>query len=641
MFFRFRSTEVRQPVRHQWNDQIGEAQVQLLYGNAGTGVTVTIVAAPVLAYFESRVVENSIVLVWLLYMLFVSGARFVLARRYSDATPKRTHTNRWAALFAAGAGLAGTGWGCAGILLYAETHLINQVFLIFVIGGMMLGGASLLAPRREAFLAFLIPAGILPAIRLMYEGDQEHIVMGLLAVLFTAAVLASTSQWYRTILSSLNLQFENQALLQDVQLANERTQCLNEQLELRVEKRTAELQETTMRLQAEIEQREQAEEELLRVRTLESLGVLAGGIAHDFNNFLTVVQGNIDLAKLHLEPGAPVREILDRTVSACQSAVFLSSQLLTFAKGGAPVRRVVSVAKVILDAVQLAQAGAPGSIVVDVAGDLWPAEVDTGQIGQVLHNILLNAREAMLGDGITEVHAENVGLINDDDKEPRSAACVRISIRDYGAGIAPEVLPRIFDPYFTTKPGGNGLGLAVAHAIVSKHSGHILVNSKLGEGTVFIIDLPASKQLLRSDVALPPRVHRGKGRLLVMEDEESLRILLERVLTTLGYEVQSARDGAEAIALYEAAKASSRGFDAVLLDLTVRGGMGGVEAASKLKEIDPSARLIVSSGYSQAPVMSRFREYGFCDVIQKPWVTADLSEVFRRVLVGQPERKAH
>jgi CheY-like chemotaxis protein len=390
-------------------------------------------------------------------------------------------------------------------------------------------------------------------------------------------------------------------------------------------------------VRAAVTQRLQIEEELLRARKLESLGVMAGGIAHDFNNFLTVVQGNIELAKMRLDPDDPVQATLDQTASACQRAAFLSSQLLIFAKGGAPVRRLVSVVQLVMDAVHLARAGAQTSIAVSISEDLRFAEVDPGQIGQVLHNILLNARQAMPEGGIIEVDAENVVVEDALGADTR----VRISIRDYGCGIAAHVLPHIFDPYFTTKPGGNGLGLATAYAIISKHGGSLSVESKPGDGSVFMIDLPASQEGPAPQAPIGADIQAGTGRILAMDDEEALRKLLETVLATLGYEVQTAHDGAEAIALCEEAKASGRSFDAVLLDLTVSGGMGGIEAAVRLKELDPSWKLIVSSGYSGAAVMSDFRKYGFDDVIPKPWTVAQMSEVLRRVLVPEPDRNAN
>ena len=254
----------------------------------------------------------------------------------------------------------------------------------------MLGAASLLAPRPEAFLAFLIPSGLGPATRLLLRADQTHVAMGVLAVIFTVAVLITTWRIYQTLDSSLRLQFENRDLVENLRAATRETEALNQALERRVQERTAELTQAAEQLRTEIANRERTEEELLRARKLESLGVLAGGIAHDFNNFLTVVQGNIEMAKERLDPGVPVQEILDETATACRRAAFLSSQLLTFAKGGAPVRRLASVKDLAMEAVQLIRAGSSISVNVEIAEDLLFAYVDPGQIGQVLHNILLN-----------------------------------------------------------------------------------------------------------------------------------------------------------------------------------------------------------------------------------------------------------
>ncbi len=622
-----------------WDSREGRilaAQVRLLYSNANVGIGITLVAAPILGRLQWGVVSHLVIVGWCLYMFLVSAARFALGRRYWRTAPSSLNIDRWDTAFAIGSGLAGAGWGAAGVLLYPEAYLANQVFLIFILGGMMLGAASLFAPLPGTFVAFIAPTGLAPAMRLAVQGDEAHIAMGLLAVIFTLATLITTRRIHLTIASSLNLQFDNLDLVKDLQAAKSHVEAMNEQLEIRVQKRTAELQRSTDQLRAEISQREQIEEELLRARKLESLGVLAGGIAHDFNNFLTVVQGNIELAKMDLDPNEPVQAILDQTTNACHQAAFLSAQLLTFAKGGAPVRRVVSVAKLVTDAVHLARAGAQTSMEVSMPENLRFAEVDPGQISQAFHNILLNARQAMPEGGIIEVHAENAVL----DGAHGAGSGVRISIRDYGCGIPADVLPRIFDPYFTTKPGGKGLGLAASYAIVGKHGGKLSVESKPGHGTVFTIDLPASQKSSPSHAPVVARLQTGTERLLVMDDEEAIRKLLATVLVKLGYQVQTARDGAEAIALCEHAKASGRGFDAVLLDLTVSGGMGGLEAVARLKELDPSLKLIVSSGYSDAPVLSEFRKYGFDDVIRKPWALAEVSEVFGRVLVMNSERHA-
>jgi len=604
----------------------------MLYTNVNDGVVVTVVASTILARLQWAIIQHRIILGWWLCMCMVAAARFALGRRWWRAAPLGVEAKKWDTAFTIGAGLAGTGWGAASILLYPADHLEGQVFLAFIIGGMLLGAAHLLAPLPEAFLAFILPAGITPTVRFMVQGDEAHLSMGLLVGLFVAVTLITTRRIHLTIVSSLNLQFENQDLVQDLQAAKSRTEALNEQLEIRVRERTAELQRSTERLKTEIRQREQMEEELLRARKLESLGVLAGGIAHDFNNFLTVVQGNVELAKIQLGRNEPVRAILEQTQTACQRAALLSSQLLTFAKGGSPVRQVVSIARLLTDAVDLARAGAQTSVELSIAEDLRFAEVDAGQIGQVLHNILLNARESMPEGGIIEVDAENVVLAGAQEAANR----IRISIRDYGCGIPVDVLPRIFDPYFTTKPGSRGLGLATAYAIIAKHGGSLSAESRPGHGTVFTIKLPASPGSPAPQAPIVSETQTGTERMLVMDDEEGLRVLLKSLLTRLGYEVQTARDGAEAIALCEDAIVSGRGFDAVLLDLTVSGGMGGLEAVRRLKELDPSMKLIVTSGYSDAPVMSNFREYGFDDVLPKPWRIAEVSQVLQRVLASHP-----
>ncbi len=406
-------------------------------------------------------------------------------------------------------------------------------------------------------------------------------------------------------------------------------QKAHDELATRVAERTAELQQANERLLAEMEQRKQVEEELFRGRKLESLGVLAGGIAHDFNNFLTIISGNIALAKMHLKPADPVSDILEQAAVASKRATSLASQLLTFGKGGAPVRRPTPLAGVVKDAVDLAQAGAQVTIDLVMAGDLWSAEIDIEQISQALHNILLNARQAMPEGGPIEVRAENV--IFDADSPPlRSGRYVVISVRDHGCGIAPDVLPRIFDPYFTTKHSGSGLGLATVHAIIAKHEGHITVQSMLGVETTVSVFLRACAGARLSESAIGQQLQAGSGRILVMDDEESLRRLLAQILKRLGYEVESAREGAEAIELYQRAKDSGHRFDAVLVDLTIPGGMGGKEVAARLREIDDSVILIVSSGYSNIPIMSDFRRYGFDDVISKPWTPLQLSQVLRR-----------
>jgi signal transduction histidine kinase/ActR/RegA family two-component response regulator len=603
------------------------AQVGLLYSNASVGFWVTLIATSILARLQWRDVAHPVLFSWWLYMFLLAAARFILAWRYRRSARSALKTRRWRTGFAIGAGLAGFGWAAAGILLYPEARLVNQLFLVFILGGMMLGAASTLAARPEAYLAFIIPTGLAPAARLVLQGDEPHLFMALMATLFTLATVITTRRIHLTITSSLKLRFENLTLVENLQAATNRAETLNEQLEVRVQERTAELNQSTLQLRAEIAQRQQIEEELLRARKLESLGVLAGGIANDFNNFLAVVQGNVELARSQLDRDAPAQLMLDETAGACKRAALLSSQLLTFSKGGTPVLRLVSLAGLLTDAIPSARAGAQTNFEVCIPENLRSAEVDPGQISQVLHNILLNARQAMPGGGTIKIQAENVDLKVPTGFEPR----VKISIQDHGCGIPDQDLPRIFDPYFTTKPNGNGLGLATAYGIIAKHGGNLSVQTKSGEGTVFTIDLPASEETPEPQT-LTTSIQKGSGRILAMDDEPALQFLMQNVLTKLGYEVQIAGDGAEAIALFEKAKGCGRGFDAILLDLTISGGMGGIETAAKLKALDSSVKLIVCSGYSEAPVASDLQKYGFDDIIPKPWTIASMSEVFRRVL---------
>ena len=504
---------------------------------------------------------------------------------------------------------------------------------MFVLGGMMLGAVSLLSPRPEAFLAFIVPIGLSSGLRFLLDGDSVHLAMGLLAAIFTANILLTTWRIYSTVRTTLTLQFENADLLGNLRMAKAETEELNRQPETRVTQRTAELHHTNERLSAEIEQRKQAEEDLLRARKLESLGVLVGGIAHDFNNFLTIVQGNIGLATMELERGNPVFDILQQTEGACRRAASLASQLLTFGKGGEPVRSVVSAVPMIKDTVSLTAAGANVTTDVHIQPDLWSVEIDASQVSHALQNVLLNARQAMPDGGLIELRAENM-VCQDASLPLRPGKYVKISVRDSGCGIPPDILPRVFDPYFTTRKTGTGLGLAAVHAIISKHLGHVTVQSSLGAGTTFSIYLPASDQKVTSEGQQRDNPAPGSGRILVMDDEDAIRILALRMLEASGYEAVGAKDGSEAIALFEASRGAGRKFDTVLLDLTVPGGMGGKDTAARLREIDPSVPLIVSSGYSDDPVMADFRKYGFAAVLGKPWTIAQLSRVVQAVIQG-------
>ena len=385
----------------------------------------------------------------------------------------------------------------------------------------------------------------------------------------------------------------------------------------------------------DITERKKAEEELLRAQKLESLGILAGGIAHDFNNILTTILGNVSMARMQVAPEGEPFEMLSEAETASIRAQKLTKQLLTFAKGGAPVKETTSIKDILKESPSFVLRGSKSRCEFSIAEDLWPAEIDVGQISQVINNIVINANQAMPEGGIIQVAAENL-IINAGHGLPvNPGRYIRISIKDQGVGIAEKHLKSIFDPYFTTKHDGSGLGLATTYSIIKKHEGHITVESRLGVGTTFHIYLPASdKAVLEKEEV---RLIKGQGRILVMDDEAPLRKMVGRMLKNLGYESEFAKDGAEAIRMYKEAQESEKPYDAVILDLTIPGGMGGKEAIKKLLEIDPEVKAIVSSGYSDDPVLSNFQEYGFKGMMPKPFESQSLSKVLHEVLKGEKE----
>ena len=374
------------------------------------------------------------------------------------------------------------------------------------------------------------------------------------------------------------------------------------------------------------------EKELLKIQKLESVGVLAGGIAHDLNNFLTGVIGNISLARIHENPADRDKRLVEAEKSAMQIRD-LTHQLLTFSKGGAPIVQAASIGSLLRDSVTFASRGANIKCEFTIPDDLWVVEVDEGQISQVVNNLVINAQQAMPEGGAVRVYAENVDVGAERGLPLQPGAYVKISIEDQGVGIPEKHLQRIFDPFFTTKQAGSGLGLATSHSIIEKHNGHLTVESQLGVGSTFHIYLPASpEELLIEKEEEEEKPITGEGRILMMDDEVGVRGLGADMLTDIGYEVTTAIDGAEAIRLYREAMEAGNPFDAVILDLTIPGGMGGKATIPRLIEIDPEVKAIVSSGYSNDPVMANFREHGFKAIIAKPYKIRKMSEVLHEVL---------
>jgi PAS domain S-box-containing protein len=377
------------------------------------------------------------------------------------------------------------------------------------------------------------------------------------------------------------------------------------------------------------------EEQLLRTQKLEAVGLLAGGIAHDFNNLLQGVFGNISMAKMASDKGGEVYGMLEKAEKALRLSMNLTKQLLTFSKGGEPVKKIISLQLVIKDSVKFALSGSNIEYSFDAVADLWPVEADGGQIGQVVQNIVLNAADAMPGGGTVVINARNF-LLGEEGLLPlRCGRYVRIAIEDNGPGIPASYLGRIFDPYFTTKEKGTGLGLATSYSIIKKHGGVLDVKSEVGLGSTFFIYLPASDKELTPEPAGSGNLLPGQGKILVMDDERIVRTIVGQMLTAIGYEVDFADEGNEALKKYSAALESGRPFDAVILDLTVRGGMGGGDTIKKMREMDPSVRAIVSSGYSDDPIVANYADYGFKASLSKPFEVEELSGVLHALLSAE------
>ena len=385
---------------------------------------------------------------------------------------------------------------------------------------------------------------------------------------------------------------------------------------------------------SDITETRKMEDELQRAQKLESIGVLAGGIAHDFNNILTAVLGNLSLARLHAKPGDELHELLAEAAKAASIAKDLTFQLLTFSKGGAPIKKVASIEELLVHTTDFALRGSNVRGSFDIQDDLWSIECDIGQIAQVIHNLVINAKQAMPDGGIVEVAARNVTIGGTDRLPLKEGAHVKLSIRDHGVGIEREHIPMIFDPYFTTKRRGVGLGLTTTYTIVSRHGGYIHVESEVGSGTVFDVYLPSTGKKSRKSRTSrrDPRQEKGRGRVLLMDDEELVRRVAGTLLRSLGYDAVEVAGGAEMIETYVKARDGGTPFDVVIMDLTVPGGMGGKEAIVKLLEIDASARAIVSSGYCNDPIMAHYRQHGFRGVVAKPYEIDELGETLQRVL---------
>ncbi len=386
----------------------------------------------------------------------------------------------------------------------------------------------------------------------------------------------------------------------------------------------------------DITEKQMMEDELRRAHKLESIGTLAGGIAHDFNNILTTILANISYVKFTAQIDAEKYNRLVEAEKASFSARELTQKLLTFAKGGMPVKAISSTRDLIQDAVDLCLSGSNVKCETVFPKGLWNVNVDRGQMAQALSHIIMNADQAMPEGGILRIRTENFALPAANDEELSKARFVKISVSDEGIGIQKAHQKKIFDPYFSTKQKGRGLGLTTAYSIINQHNGFINIESEVGVGSTFHVFLPASVEAAEGVAEKPiitkNGVHKNGGKILIMDDDKTIREIVSVMLERLGYQPHAAEDGVAAIVAFEEAQKSGDPFDVVILDLTVPGGMGGQKAMTELMGIDPEVRAIVASGYSNDPVMANYQNYGFRNYIYKPFDMEELIRILRETI---------
>ncbi len=384
----------------------------------------------------------------------------------------------------------------------------------------------------------------------------------------------------------------------------------------------------------DISNEQRMEEELLKVKKLESVGVLAGGIAHDFNNILAAILGNIELAGMSIDSASEAQPLLLEAKKASIRAKDLTQQLLTFAKGGDPVKTTASLGNIIVDSANFVLHGSSVVCNYNIPKDLWHVDVDTGQISQVIQNIIINADQAMPDGGVIKVSCENITDIEKENVALPGQKFIKIAIADTGSGIPQKHIDRIFDPYFSTKQTGSGLGLAICHSIINKHDGNLSVQSTADKGTTFTIYLPVSTQTAHESGRFKQDIVEAecKASIMVMDDDVMVLDIAKRMLERFGHKVVLAENGQEAIELYREHFKSDHPVDAIIMDLTIPGGMGGKDAVQEILRINPEAKVVVASGYSNDPVMARYHDYGFNASISKPFMLADLRKVINSVL---------
>jgi len=624
-------------------DRLRAEQVRLLYANSTVAAGVTVFVSSVLCYLQWAVIPRTTLLEWLVYMIMVAAARFLLAGAYFRVRPNCRQTRWWSIAFTLAAGLSAAGWGAAGIWFYPEAHLTNQVLLVFVLGGMMLGAGAILAARAEAFFSFLLLVGVPTSLRFLLQGEAFHLAMGTLLLLFTGATLITTWHIHSTLRTSLLLRFENDDLMTALEQTKDSLEVLNQQLEQRVQQRTAELGQAVVHLRKEIEERQRAEEEragleakLRQAQKLEALGLLAGGIAHDFNNLLTSIAGYTTLVRDALPEHAEAAHHLEEVLNASTRAATLVRKLLLFSRRHDHKPILASVSEIVNGALEVVRASLPPRILFreTIHPECGCLFADPDLIQQIVLNLCANSREAMARrGGLLEVTLEpfHGAPSARGQKELPDGFYACLTVRDTGPGIAPENADRLFEPFFSTKPRakGAGLGLSVVHGIVETYGGLVTFESTPPYGAAFFVFLPVQpgRPNVPEEAAEPPKT--AGQRILLVDDEEPIARLAALLLRRLGHTVSSTTSSVKALALF---KKDAGLFDLVITDLTMP-QMSGTELIHQLQQIRSDIPIILMSGFNDASITTAgSASLGITAFLAKPFSTAGLAEAIRTVL---------
>jgi signal transduction histidine kinase/ActR/RegA family two-component response regulator len=635
-------------------DEVYREQVDFLFRNLPLGLLGSILNSTILGLVLFRRVPLKGLALWYFSIQAISLVRYLTYRKWKQAGEGRP-PQKDARLFIGTVFSAGLAWGLLTFIAY-PSDLLYQVFIIFVIGGLVAGAAASYAVLMAAYLSYSLPA-LLPLILkgIIMGGEIGYAMSGMITLYFVLITIAARHIHKMTI-KSIVLGHEKDRLLLQLASEKERAEGLNldlsreierrreaeedlkrhrDSLEETVRERTRELKEANEALQNELPYREQMERELLKIQRLESLSTLAGGIAHRYNNLLTGILGNINLIQMLYPSDIKLLDKLSAAERACLEARDLSHKLLNISRGGVPYKSMVNLSELVKDSVSLTLEGAPVSFDFHTTCDSLEIEVDQNQIKQAIQGIVQNSREAMPGGGRIKVLCEVVSLGKDQSVPLPEGEYARITISDHGFGIREQDIEKVFDPFLSGKETGTGLGLAAAYSIIKRHNGYITVFSSEGKGTTFQIYLPLSRG--------PDHRQEKKGmgkpspsamKVLVMDDEDVVRDFAASALAELGCKVVTAENSKEAVERYREARDMGRTFDLVILDLTVPGGHGGMEALGLLREIDPDVRAVVSSGYSDSWMIKNFRDYGFWGALPKPYRLADLRRLIESISPG-------